>query len=81
MREFRLVARIAHIFLKGVKMRNLCMVCAICAFLGVAVNAQENNGVFVGLEIGASEQQMKLKTPPNVYSTTHFGTIGRINLT
>lgn len=61
-------------------MNNLFRICVICAFLGVAVNAQENNGVFVGLEIGASEQQMKLKTPPNVYAITHFGTIGGTNL-
>lgn len=58
-------------------MNNLFRICVICAFFGVAVNAQENNGVFVGLEMGFSEQQMKLKTPPNVGNVwTHFGTLG-----
>ncbi len=51
-------------------MNNLFRICVICAFFGVAVNAQENNGVFVGLEIGASEQQIKLKNPNGNESTT-----------
>ena len=41
-------------------MRNLCVVCVLCAFLGVAVNAQEGNGVFVGFEAGAGEQKLTL---------------------
>lgn len=56
-------------------MRNLCVICVLCAFLGVAVNAKEGNGVFVGLEIGAGEQQMKLKVPANTWAVTNFGRI------
>lgn len=43
-------------------MRNLCVVCVLCAFLGVAVNAQEINGVFVGFEAGAGEQSIVLSS-------------------
>lgn len=41
-------------------MRNICKICVLCAFLGVAVSAQEGNGVFVGLEAGAGEQKITL---------------------
>lgn len=61
-------------------MRNLFKICVICAFLGVQANAMENNGVFVGFEMGFAEQQMKLKTPPYTYAQTNFGTIGGLNL-
>ena len=58
-------------------MRNLCMVCVLCAFLGVAVNAQEGNGIFVGFEIGVGEQQMAIKNPTPTSLWTHFGTISK----
>ena len=51
-------------------MRNLCMVCVLCAFLGVAVNAQEGNGVFVGFEAGAGEQKLALSGTTNMNITT-----------
>lgn len=43
-------------------MRNLCKICVLCAFLGVAVNAKEINGVFVGFEAGAGEQSIVLSS-------------------
>lgn len=61
-------------------MRNLCMACVFSIFFSAVALAQENNGVFVGLEMGMAEQQMKLKTPPYTYASTHFGTIGGISL-
>lgn len=60
-------------------MRNLCVVCILCAFLGVVVNAKESNGVFVGFEIGAGEQQMTINNPTLTSLWTHFGTISRGN--
>ena len=48
-----------NLILKGAKdEKSLCSV--LCAFLGVAVNAQEGNGVFVGFEAGAGEQKLTL---------------------
>lgn len=39
-------------------MKNLFKICVLCALFGVAVKAQENNGVFVGFEVGAGEQKL-----------------------